>query len=194
MKTALLVIDAQRIYTKPDSELYSKDSKATIKRINRLVRAFMKEGNPIIFVRHIHKSDASDLGRMFDYAGDFEDFNFKEGTKEVEYDNRLVRPAKPVEIIKNRYSAFMGTNLDDVLRKLQAERLVICGFMTNFCCDSTTREAHDRDYYVDFIVDATGTPGLETLNEKAVRKAVAEMLESGYACVYSTDQYLRRLR
>ena len=192
MSKALLVVDAQKIYTHSDSEMYCEDSESTIKRINSLIEKFQQDMSPIIYIRHIHKSDGSDLGRMFDYTGEpEEDFNFKEGTEEVEYDENLIKPNQYVEIIKNRYSAFEGTDLNKILKKAKADTVVICGFMTNFCCESTTREAHDKDYYVDFIVDATGTPGTDNMDEKKIRKIVAELLESGFARIASTKEYLK---
>ena len=191
MSTALLVIDVQRIYTDSESEMKCPDSSATVKRINRLIAAFEKSGEPIVFVRHIHKANGSDLGRMFDYAGDeVDDFNFKDGTEEVEYDERLERPKSSREIKKCRYSAFAGTALHKHLKTIGAERVAICGFMTNFCCESTARSAHDLDYFVDFVLDATGTPGTETMKEPKVRRIVGELLEEGFACVVSTDEYL----
>jgi acyl-coenzyme A synthetase/AMP-(fatty) acid ligase len=62
--------------------------------------------------------------------------------------------------------------------------------MTNFCCDSTARGAHDRDLFVDFITDETGTPGTEELDEKEIRKIVGELLGAGYARVHTTRKYL----
>ena len=97
---------------------------------------------------------------------------------EVEYDPRLIRVPGAPEVIKNRYSAFTGTSLDKILRQNEVDTVVVCGFMTNFCCDSTAREAHDRDYFVDFIVDATGTPGTEHMSQVEVggRRAHGEPL------------------
>lgn len=193
MSTALLVIDAQKIYTNPDSEMYCKDSKSTIKKINSLIEGFRLAKKSIIFVRHIHKRDGSDLGRMFDYLGEpEEDFNFKEGCDEVQYDDNLIKPAKSSEIVKNRYSAFIGTDLEARLRIAKVDTVVICGFMTNFCCESTARDAHDRDYFVDFIVDATGTPGTDKMDEKEVRKVVTDLLKAGFARVKTTKRYLKK--
>jgi nicotinamidase-related amidase len=192
MATALIVVDAQNVYTSSESELFSADSKPTIKRINQLIERFQRDKAPIILVRHIHKQDGSDLGRMFDYTGEpEEDFNFKEDTEEVEYDKNLTRPDNAIEVIKNRYDAFAGTDLDKHLKKAKVETVVICGFMTNFCCESTARSAHDKDYFVDFIVDATGTPGTDSMDEKKIRKVVAELLESGFARVKTTREYLQ---
>jgi ureidoacrylate peracid hydrolase len=62
--------------------------------------------------------------------------------------------------------------------------------MTNFCCESTARDAHDRDYYVDFIIDATGTPGLEKLNQEQIKLASAQTLSTGYANILKTEEFL----
>jgi ureidoacrylate peracid hydrolase len=188
--SALLVIDAQKIYTTKNSELYCKDSPRTIERINSLIDLYQKARLPIIFIRHIHNNDGSDLGRMFDFSGESEDdFNFKSGSEEVEYASDLHQPRQLEEVIKNRYSAFIGTDLENLLRNKKVTTVTICGFMTNFCCDSTARDAHDLDFFVDFITDATGTPGTEELDEKEIRKIVAELLGAGYARIHSTKKY-----
>jgi nicotinamidase-related amidase len=191
MRGALIVLDAQQIYTDKESELYCRDAGKTIDNINSLIQQMTKRGQLVILVRHIHRVDGSDIGRHFDFTGEAEeDFNFKEGSKEVEFDKRLMRPSNALELRKNRYSAFAGTNLEDILRQNSIEKVIICGFMTNFCCESTARDALDRDFYVDFIIDATGTPGTDKLNQKQVRDVVSELLGSGFARVLRTREIL----
>ena len=189
-KSALLVVDVQNIYTDPESELFCRSSDRTVKNINRIISAFSNKGLPVILIRHVHANDKSDLGRMFDFAGEFEDFNFKAGTSEVEYSQDLARPKGAVEIIKTRYSSFQKTNLEQRLKKASVEHVVICGFMTNFCCESTAREAHDRDYYVTFVTDATGCPDLPGLKQERIRNLVGKFLEAGFATVVDTDSFL----
>ena len=192
VKTALLVVDPQNVYTDSDSELCCADSAATIKRINLLLEGAKVRKQLVVLIRHVHKRDGSDLGRLFDFTGEaVEDFNFKEASEEVEYDERLLRPKSAVELTKNRYSAFAGTTLAKTLEKHKIKKVVICGFMTNFCCESTARDALDRDYYVDFVVDATGTPGTDNYDEKEIRAIVGELLSAGFANVYSTKDYLK---
>ena len=193
MKSALLVVDPQNIYTDSESDLFCADSAATIKRINLLLEDAKTRKELVVLIRHVHKRDGSDLGRLFDFTGEAEeDFNFKEGSEEVEYDGRLLRPKSAVEVTKNRYSAFAGTPLAKTLQKYKVDKVIICGFMTNFCCESTAREALDRDYYVDFVVDATGTPGTDKYSETEIREIVTELLSAGFANVYSTNDYLKR--
>jgi ureidoacrylate peracid hydrolase len=194
MRPALLVVDVQQIYTAPKSEMYCRRAGDTITKINRLIQTFSQEGWPIVFIRHIHKADGSDTGRMFDYTGEpAEDFNFKAGTPEVEYDRRLAIPKTALHITKTRYSAFAQTDLQAELQRLQVDTVVVCGFMTNFCCDSTAREAHDRDFFVDFIKDATGTPGIDSMDQKQIREAVGNFLSEGYARVHTTADYIAQL-
>jgi len=192
MTTALIVIDVQKIYTEKGRALYCGNAGQTVRRINRLIDAFVKNKLPAFFVRHVHKSDGSDLGRMFDYSGEpEEDFNFKEGAEDVAYDSQLLLPGGRSEFVKNRYSAFVGTALDERLTEVGVTRVVICGFMTNFCCESTARDAHDRDYFVDFVIDASGTPGTDEMNQDEVRTAVADFISAGFGRAMSTTAFLQ---
>jgi nicotinamidase-related amidase len=193
-KKALLVIDVQRIYTDKEGALACKDAPATVNRINDLIEAFETKDLPVIYIRHQHKKNGSDTGRLFDYEADGEgedEFNFVQGTTQVEFTPELRLQKTRRELVKNRYSAFKNTSLHSALQELKVTRLVITGFMTNFCCESTAREALDLDYYVDFIEDATGTPGTDALSEQKVRSLVSELLSAGFARVYKTKQYLK---
>jgi len=189
MKKALIILDVQRIYTDEDSELSCPKADLTVKNINSLIEKTFELNQLIVLVRHMHKADGKDLGRLYDYTGEPEkDFNFKEGTEEVEFDSRLKRPSGVLEIIKNRYSAFVGTNLFNILKENKIKKVVICGFMTNFCCESTARDALDRDFYVDFVIDATGTPGTDNFGQAKVRNIVAELMDAGFARVMTTKE------
>lgn len=194
MKQALIVLDVQRIYTNKESELYCKEAGRTIDKINKLIQQMTDLGQLVVLVRHMHKLDGSDLGRLFDYTGEAEeDFNFKEGSEEVEFDSRLLRPDNALELKKNRYSAFAGTDLESILKGKGIKRVIICGFMTNFCCESTARDALDRDFYVDFVIDATGTPGTDKFDQKQIRDIVADLLAAGFARVMTTKEILSQL-
>lgn len=190
-KRALIVIDVQKVYTDPDSELFCSDSRNTVARINKLIAYFSQQKLPIIYVRHQHNADGTDTGRLFDFNREPEEPGFLKGTPDVDYDERLVISKNLTEIVKTRYSCFQKTKLDELLKSLNVTSLTICGFMTNFCCESTAREALDRDYYVDFITDATGTPGTERLDESEVRSTVSELLSLGFARIFKTSNYLK---
>lgn len=83
-----------------------------------------------------------------------------EGSPEASLDPRLtVDPADRV-FTKTCYSAFRGTGLYNHLAGLGASRLVICGFQTHICVESTARDAFDRGFDVSVVSDACASVGL----------------------------------
>jgi ureidoacrylate peracid hydrolase len=190
-RPVLLVIDAQNIYAAPDSPLFIPSLQKSIQNINALSRAFSGAGQPVIYVRHVHRADGRDSGRMFDFAGEAQPVSFVEGQPEADYVPELNIVPDGLHISKRRYSCFEGTELDAILRTLGADTVVICGYMTNFCCETTARSAHDKDYFVDFIADATGAPALsESFTEPAIIAAVTTTLANGFARIHTTASFL----
>jgi ureidoacrylate peracid hydrolase len=186
------VVDAQKIYTSKSSEMYCEDADKTIARINRLIQGFDSREIPIVYVRHQHRKDRTDIGNLFNFDGsEVEEVNFLEGSKEVEFDGRLRQASNRIDLVKTRYSAFAGTDLASKLQKLAVRRVAISGFMTNFCCESTARWAFDLDFFVDVIIDATGTPGTDKFDQAKIRKTSAEILGAGFARIFDTEAYLR---
>lgn len=191
MKTALLVIDVQKIYSIENSEYYVKDYPNIVKNINSIITVFQEKGDKIIYIKHMHEADGSDSGRMFDFNGENGNIEFQKGTEFIEFIEELYIPDTPDIIVKKRYDAFVGTSLKQVLDNNDIDKIVITGFMTNFCCESTARSAHDLDYYVDFISDATGTPGTELLSPEDTKKASIATLEGGFANIIETSEYIK---
>ena len=188
---ALLIIDVQKVYSLNHSRLKVNHVESVVENINKIIRFFENKNLPIIYIRHLHNPDSSDAGRMYDFSGKTSKIGFKKGSLETEYMDDLIIIKGAQEIIKNRYNSFFNTELADLLHTLKVNRVVIVGFMTNFCCDSTARDAHDRDYYVDFIIDATGTLDLEKIGQEQIKLATAQTLSAGYANVLKTEEFLK---
>jgi nicotinamidase-related amidase len=161
--------------------------------MNRLIDHAVVRGDFIVYVRHVHRKDGSDAGRMFDFAGGAGEISFVEGTPEVDLDPRLKLHKGALTITKGRYSAFVGTGLDETLRQQKIDRIAVTGFMTNYCCETTARQGHDLDYYVDFIMDATGCPDASAdIKQPLIKSITGTVLAGGFACVMSTDDYLAK--
>ena len=60
-------------------------------------------------------------------------------------------------VTKHRYSGFVGTELDLVLRSNDIRTVVMTGEATNVCVESTARDAFMRDYRVAFVSDCTAS-------------------------------------
>ena len=66
-----------------------------------------------------------------------------------------VEPLPGEEVInKFRYDAFLGTNLEFLLRARGARTVGICATATNVCVESTARAAHMRDFHLVMVGDA----------------------------------------
>lgn len=64
-------------------------------------------------------------------------------------------------ITKHRYSAFIDTDLELILRSLEVKGLLVCGVATNVCVESTARDAYMKDYQLALIEDCIATTSLE---------------------------------
>lgn len=62
---------------------------------------------------------------------------------------------------KRGLDAFGSTNLDFILRNLGIRTIVLAGFLTNCCVESTMRSAYERGYEVYTLTDAVGATSLE---------------------------------
>ncbi|MDO8690788.1 MAG: isochorismatase family cysteine hydrolase [Dehalococcoidia bacterium] len=65
-----------------------------------------------------------------------------------------------VIVTKHRYSAFVGTDLDLILRSMGVKTLLISGVATNVCVESTARDGYQLDYYVVFLEDCAASTSL----------------------------------
>lgn len=178
--TALLVIDMQRYFTDPSSHASFSQADEIVENIQQLLAAFRSCRLPLIFTRHALLS-AKEAGLMRSWWGDV----LMEGDPFSVIDDRL-RPMVGEKVVrKTRYSAFVETDLDAVLKDLGISRVVIVGVMTHLCCESTARDAFMRDYEVFFVVDATAT------DDEELHLGSLRALADGFAILSTTDEVLK---
>ena len=152
-RSALIVVDMQLFFLDPASPTYTCGGPAVIPTLSRLVAAFRAAGRPVIHTRHVHHPDDIDSGIM----GWWWSGKCLEGSPESEIHPALAPLPREKVVLKHRYSAFYNTDLETILRCLGIEDVVVCGIMTNLCCESTARDAYYRDYRVFVPADGTGS-------------------------------------
>ncbi len=111
-KSALLVIDMQ--------EFFRAYTPAIIENVIRLIESFRSSDIPIIFTRHGHKNLKENGGMLAFWWNSHAIYGSPEG------ELLEVIPVSEDDIIidKNRYSAFKGTGLDDLLCSKDVEEIV----------------------------------------------------------------------
>jgi ureidoacrylate peracid hydrolase len=79
---------------------------------------------------------------------------------------------KPMEneivVRKHRYSAFVGTDLDVILRSREIRTLILTGVTTNVCVETTARHGFMKDYYVVVLKDCVATQDAEEIEEASL--------------------------
>ena len=69
-RTALVIVDMQKVFCEPQGSLYVPSTEAIVPRIQELAAACRGVDVPVIFLRHIVRGDGSDTGRMRDLYPD----------------------------------------------------------------------------------------------------------------------------
>jgi len=91
------------------------------------------------------------------------------------------QPGEPV-VTKHRYSAFAGTELEQVLRRRGVRSLLLTGVSTDTCVESTARYGYFMDFYVTLVADCCGA-----LSEADHRGTLARADRDFAAVVTSAD-------
>jgi nicotinamidase-related amidase len=71
-------------------------------------------------------------------------------------------------VVKNYPNSFVKTDLDEVLRTSNATNLVLAGFMTHMCVNSTARGAFNLGYAPTVVASATATRALPGVDGRPV--------------------------
>lgn len=161
--SALLIIDMQNGFIHADGSLsrMGLDTSRTsivIEPIQKLKKEFKAQGRPVIYIQHTHRQDKTDAGLIAKvFPPIMELGHCLEGT----WDSEIIEELKPEKddyiVKKHRFSAFYNTQLEEVLRGLGVETLVVTGIATNICVESTVRDAFYRDYNVFVPREATAS-------------------------------------
>ncbi|ENW01004.1 hypothetical protein F938_00520 [Acinetobacter bereziniae LMG 1003 = CIP 70.12] len=198
-KTALLIIDMENDFVKPDASMWVPMATEIVPNIKSLATISREKGLTIIYTTHVHQKDRSDMGLMSDFWSPIDQQSaLVDDTEGVEIYPDLAPQKDELVIKKNRYSAFYNTDLDQYLKKLGIETLIITGTVTNMCCESTARDAHFRNYKVIFVSDGTATMdhpdlGAGAMSAQAVQKATLTSLSLCVAEISSTHEVIKRL-
>jgi len=159
-RPALLIIDMQNDFIREGARLQVAQGARVIPKIREVLAAFRAKNLPVFHVLRVHRSDGSDVEitrkelfsrHPFAVAG-------SEGAREID---ELAPLPGEYGIEKVRMSAFIGTELDLMLRTLGVTELVVTGVQTPNCIRTTVFDAIAFNYPVTLVEDATGAQSEE---------------------------------
>lgn len=178
MRKALLIIDVQNEYFTGRLPVTYPAPEESLAHMLELMRRAQALQMPIIVIQH-----TAQTGETFLYKS--EGWQLHPSIAKMPYDY-LIEKTKP--------SSFYATALNDILEQDGISDLVIAGYMTQMCCDTTAREAFHRGYGVEFLSDATGTIDIYndvgTISSRDLHHATLMAQSLRFSRILSTKKWL----
>jgi len=149
MPKAVIVADVVRGFFEEGNPLYCGEmARRIIPHIQRLLEQEIAQGSKVFYIIDRHEPDDPEFKMWPPHC--------IAGTSETELIPEIAQ--YPGEIIyKNRYSAFFNTTLEEKLKALQPEKLIVCGVCTDICVLHTVSDARNRNYEVEVPVDCVAS-------------------------------------
>ncbi len=177
---ALVVVDMQNDFCADDGFVARGGRDVSLVqqmagRLAILIEHARAAGVPVVFVRCSYSSDdnryLSDV--WLEQAARRQGGGYtlwpvcQDGTPGAEFYGVAPAAGDPV-IVKHRYDAFHGTELDLVLRSRGVRTVVLTGVSTHVCVETTARASFVRDFYTVVVGDCTAAYSQEE-HETALR-------------------------
>lgn len=145
MTKALIVIDIQNDYF-PNGAFPLWDTETVLSKIERAIQQAQAQQIPVILVQHI--ADKSKGLVPF----------FNEGTDGVAIHPRILAaaPQAPI-VIKHFADSFVNTDLEATLQRLDVDKLLVCGMMTQNCVTHTAISKQAEKYKTVIVQDCCTT-------------------------------------
>jgi nicotinamidase-related amidase len=181
-RRALIVIDVQNEYVTGNLQIQYPPIAGSLRHIGRAMDAARQAGIPVIVVQQ---------------SSPVEWPLFATGSHGWELHDVVASRPHDHYLRKQKASAFIGTDLDEWLTAHQIDTLVVIGYMTHNCNDTTIKHAADRGMKVEFLHDASGSvpyanrAGFASAEE--IHRVFSVVQQSNFAAVLSTDEWLESL-
>lgn len=157
--TVILAIDMQNDSCHPDG-VYAKAGidiswrQGAARNAAKFIEEARRYGVPVIFTQASHSSWDTSPAWLRRRKG----MNYMacmEGTWGVEFYGPIPQPGDGV-VVKHRYSAFIHTDLEVMLRSKQITTVVLTGGGTHVCVESTARDGYMLDFDIVAVADCCG--------------------------------------
>ncbi|GMF71494.1 unnamed protein product [Aspergillus oryzae] len=187
-KTAFLVLDLQKGVTGQILDDSTPKRESYIDRLASVVKAAREKSIQIIHVKTAFRRDFPDLHPRNPSAQRvIPTGKYTEGDESVELHPAVAPHENDIVTTKRRVSAFVGSDLDVVLRSSRIENLVVVGLITSGAVLSTVRQAADLDYGLTVLEDLCLDRDQE-VHDVLMKKVIAKQAD-----VVGSEEWLARL-
>jgi len=147
-RLALLIVDMQDYFLSEKSNAFIPSAPKIVDHILRLMEVCKRNDIPIIFTKHINTNcDAKMMKtwwkKLIEKQDPLSQIHKRFDTKNCKVVN------------KAQYDPFYKTNLETILSEYKTEQILVCGVMTNLCCETVVRAAFVRGFEPVLPIDMT---------------------------------------
>lgn len=171
-ENALIIVDMVHDFTNENGLVFYPQNREILPKIKNLLDICREKGFLIVFLQHCYRKDKFDknLKNMR--------VNCIEGSGGENIDPMLCVQDSDYVIKKRRYSGFVGTDLDMVLRENGIKNTFIVGTKTNCCIRATVTDAYNLDYMPIVIREcvATNSQEVNDMHLEDIRKYLGRVL------------------
>lgn len=185
-KKALAIIDMQNDFVLPGAPACVAGAMQTIANIVALLSYFRRTKQPIFHVVREYRQDGSDIELTRYRAFIDKEKYVVPGTKGADIVDELTPWPGEYRLVKNRFSAFMRTELDFMLRRLGVHELVVCGTQYPNCIRTTVYDAVAYGYETTLITDAASAQ-----TEEIAKANMIDIANIGVNCMTTEDFVIR---
>ena len=199
-RTAVMVIDMQNAFVSKGGmfDLSGKDMDYIAKTIQpnqRIIKAARNRGVKVVYAVHRITPDGKETGPMSRFSMTPERMNNPEIRRgsiiEGTWGTEIIDELKPREdemvIVKRRFGAFSGTELDMMLRTFDIRYLIFTGVATNICVETSLREASQLQYLPVLVSDACAA------TEPSRQQSSIDNIKEIFGWVTTSDEILKAL-
>ncbi|MBD5830058.1 isochorismatase family cysteine hydrolase [Janibacter melonis] len=154
-RAALVVVDMQNSYF--EDPVLEEQREWLLPRVNDLVAAARDAGADVVLVRTEHARDRSTW--TLSMRRDDQGFAFPGTEQAAPLDGLDTEGA--LEVVKTRDSAFVRTDLEDLLRERGVGRILLCGVSTHSCIAQTATHGFALDLDVAIAREACASENFE---------------------------------
>ncbi len=166
-RTAVFVVDMQNAFVSKGGmfDLSGKDMDYIVKTVKpnqEIIKAAREKGVKVVYAVHRITADGKEIGPMSRFNmtperiknPEVRNGSILEGTWGTEIIDELEPREDEMVIVKRRFGAFSGTELDMMLRTFDIRYLIFTGVATNICVETSLREASQLQYLPILVSDA----------------------------------------
>jgi ureidoacrylate peracid hydrolase len=186
---ALVLVDVQNDYchdqglkAQQGSDVSKFQNAVTV--IDNLVQQARKAGVPIVFLKNLNSDEHTSEAQLHRPGGAARSAVTRKDTWGADI-YRLVPEPGDVVIEKYRYSGFIHTELNEILQKLQRKSIVLTGFATNVCVESTARDGFMLDYHVALVKDGCAGYSAE------LEEATYQNMTKHFGAIFNSEEVLQ---